>query len=361
VIVVRTSRSFSFNPGPGAFAEAMAPRRRFTRRRDGPGLRQLRHAAAVLAVVGGIVVTTPSAQRPQVVLPALQASLVSHYDFDHPVASDPTTEMDLGSSGTPISLINGGAAMRVEESAYPGSGRALRTQQLNPTVNGNDDWKAGIYAAGGVPSLGRFNAVAGITLMGWIKPNGTNPNPNSVSAAPGDAYSAIGLFGLLAGNSDGHSVRALLELINVAGTMRLVALGRRLDTGDSLTLAATDDWQTLLPMNRWTHVAATFDFDAGTMALYRDGEPLPSSYTPAGDRWSVAGDPEPDLTSPTNPAGIKIGGSFPQNSLERNAFNGLLDDLMFLDRSLSANDVRAQFARFRAGARSRPVSRDQRH
>ena len=317
----------------------------------------VREASAAFVLVGVIAAATSNARNPQVVLPALQASLVAHYDFDHPVAGDPTKEMDLGPSGTPITLINGGAAMRVDEAAYPGSGRALRTQQLNPTVNGNDDWKAGIYAADGVSSLRRFNAVAGITLMGWIKPNGTNPNPNSVSPAPADTFNAIGLFGLLAGNSDGHSVRALLELINVAGTMRLVALGRRLDTGDSLTLAASEEWQTLLPMNRWTHVTATFDFDAGTMALYRNGEPLAASYTPAGDRWSVAGDPEPDVTSPTNPAGIKIGGSFPQNSLERNPFNGLMDDLMFFDRSLTADDVRAQFARFRV-ARTAASDRD---
>ena len=303
---------------------------------------------AVLAAVGVMITVAPSAQRAPVVLPALQPFLVSHYDFDHAVAGDPAREMDLGPSGTAISLINGGAAMRVDEAAYPGSGRALRTQQVNPTLTANDDWKAGIYREGGVPSLARFNAAAGITLMGWIKPNGRNPNPNSMTAAPDDQYNAIGLFGLLAGNSDGHSVRALLELINVAGTMRLVALGRRLDTGDSLTLAATDDWPALLPNGRWTHLAATFDFDAGTMALYRNGELLAASYSPAGDRWGVAGDPEPDVTSPTDPAGIKIGGSFPQNSVERNPFNGLMDDLMFFDRSLKADDIRAQFARFQA-------------
>ncbi len=127
-MIVRTSRPFSFT-----------------------------HAAAVFAVAGGIVVTTPGAQRTPVVVPAIQASLVSHYDFDHPVAGDPTREMDLGSSGTPIALINGGAAMRVEESAYPGSGRALRTRQLNPTVNGNDDWNSALpQKYGGVsPSYNR--------------------------------------------------------------------------------------------------------------------------------------------------------------------------------------------------------------
>ena len=65
---------------------------------------------------------------------------------------------------------------------------------------------------------------------------------------------------------------------------------------NSLILAASDDWETLLPGKSWTHLAATFNFDDGTMALYRNGEPLPATYTAAGDRWEVIGDPEPDAT-----------------------------------------------------------------
>ena len=310
-----------------------------------------RRAGVAAIAIGALVLATPHAQRPSVVLPAMQPFLVSHYDFDHPLAGDPTRETDLGASGTSITLINGGAAMRVDESAYPGSGRALRTKQVNPSVTGNDDWKAGIYAASGVPSLRRFNAASGITLMGWIKPDGTNPNLNSMTPAPDDLYNAIGLFGLLAGNSEGHGVRALLELINVSGTMKLVALGRRVDTGNSVTLAADAEWPTLLPNGRWTHLAATFDFDAGTMALYRNGELLPATYTTAGDQWALAGDAaRPHRTSATDPAGIKIGGSFPQNTTERNAFNGLQDDLMFFDKALSAADIKAQLARFQGRA-----------
>jgi len=82
------------------------------------------------------------------------------------------------------------------------------------------------------------------------------------------------------------------------------------------------------------------------MALYRNGEPLPASYTEAGDRWKVVGDPEPDVISASDPAGIKIGGSYPQHTAERNAFNGCFDDLMFFDRALTAAEVKAQFARF---------------
>ena len=124
------------------------------------------------------------------------------------------------------------------------------------------------------------------------------------------------------------------------------------DTGNSLILAADDDWESLLPHEEWTHLAATFDFDAGTMALYRNGVPLQASYTSTEDRWLVAGEPEPDLTSASDPAGIKIGGSFPQNTAERNAFDGRFDDLMFFNRSLAAADIEAQFARFGGPGRS---------
>jgi Concanavalin A-like lectin/glucanases superfamily len=284
--------------------------------------------------------------RADVVLPGIVSNLVCRYDFDHPVATNAAKETDLGFSGTDINLINGGAAMRTNDGAYPGSALSLQTQQLNPAVNGNDDWKAGIYQTNGLASLSAFSSVTGITIMGWVKPTGTNPNLNSVTVSPSDYYNAVGLMGVLTGNSEGHAVRALLEVIDVSGTLRLVALGRRIDTGNSLTLAATNDWHVLLPNDTWTHVAATFDFDNGTMALYRNGAPLPAAYTTGGDPWSIIGAPEPDVTSSSNPAGIKIGGSFPQNVQERNAFNGRFDDLMFFNRMLSASEVQMQYTNF---------------
>lgn len=107
------------------------------------------------------------------VLPSLSSDLICHYDFDHPVEGDAGKETDLGLSGTVLHLINGGASMRVEDSAYSGAARSLQRQQVNPAINGNDDWKAGVYEADGVATLNAFNAVAGITLMGWVKPTGT--------------------------------------------------------------------------------------------------------------------------------------------------------------------------------------------
>jgi Concanavalin A-like lectin/glucanases superfamily len=284
--------------------------------------------------------------RANIVLPTLATNLICYYDFEHPVAGNSTNEHDLGLSGTDIHLINGGTAMRVSDPAYGASRLSLQIQQINPAASGNDDWKAGIYQTNGVASLSAFSSVKGITLMGWVKPTGTNPNLHSGTPTTNDYYNAVGLFGLLRGGSEGHAVRALLEIINVSGNLRLVALGRRIDDGLSLTLATTNEWQELLPMNVWTHLAATFDFDNSTMALYRNGVPLTANYTSAGDPWGVIGGAEPDFTSATSPAGIKIGGSYPQNTAEANAFNGRFDDLMFFNKVLSAAEVGSQYSSF---------------
>jgi hypothetical protein len=279
------------------------------------------------------------------VIPSLKPALVAYYDFDHPVPDSPGRERDRGRSGTDIDLVNGGAAMRVPDRAHRRSGNAAQFGQVDPAADGNNDWKAGVHSAAGVPSLRAYNAARGATIMGWFKMTGTNPSPNTTTPDPSDMYNAIGLAGVLSGGSQGHDVRALLELINVNGELRVVALGRRVDGASSQTFAASDDWRSILPLGTWVHLAATFDFDNGTMALYRNGKPLPGFSTVAGDPWGVEGEPEPDLTSPTDPAGIKIGGSFPQNTLERNPCNCRMDSLLFLNRPATAGEVRHQYRR----------------
>ncbi|MGR6916399.1 hypothetical protein ACU635_19330 [[Actinomadura] parvosata] len=79
------------------------------------------------------------------------------------------------------------------------------------------------------------------------------------------------------------------------------------------------------------------------MRLYRDGRPLPGSYTVTGDPWGLDGAPEPDLTSPTDPRGIKIGGSHPQNTREQNPCDCRMDGLLFLDRVATPGEIRAQY------------------
>lgn len=275
------------------------------------------------------------------VLPSLVPNLVDYYDFEHPVAGDAGRERDLGSGGTAIDLVNGGAAMRVHDGAYPASSTSIQVRQVNPTAKGNDDWKAGVYSATGVPTMRAFNHVHQVTVMGWVKMTGANPSPDTDSATPGDYYNAVGLVGVLTGDSDGHAVRALLEIIDVNGTLRLVALGRRVDGSSSQTFAANEDWHTLLPQGQWVFLAATFDYGTGTMALYRDGRPLAGFYTLPGDPWGVQnGD---GRSSATDPRGIKIGGSFPQNDRERNPCDCRFDSLMLLDRALTPGEVMAQY------------------
>ena len=280
------------------------------------------------------VVDTRRAPIDKDVEPSLADDVVAAYDFEHPFAANDSYEVDQGPSRTLIRLINGGEQMRVDDGAYPDSNNALQVHSAAESPTGTA-WKAGVYEgdADGVASLSRFNNAKATTVMGWFKMTGQNPTPG---------YNAIGLAGVLAGNSDGHGVRALLELINVNGELRLVALGRRLDTGGSWTYAASQDWHDLLPQDEWVHLAATFDFANGSMALYRNGQPVDGFYTATNDPWRVDG----TGTSATNPRGIKIGGSFPQDGTERNPCNCRMDDLMFLDTVASADEVAQQYRRF---------------
>ncbi|WP_243694914.1 PQQ-dependent sugar dehydrogenase [Labedella populi] len=272
-------------------------------------------------------------------LPELAPSLVAHYDFDHPASGDATTEVDQGWSGTDISLVNGGVEMRVADRAYPGAGEALQTQQMSPRTASNDDWKAGVYDSSGVDSLRPLADTDETAVMGWFKPTGDHPAPNSATANPDDEYNAIGLAGVLTGTSDGHAVRALLEVITVDGELKLVALARRVDGGASWTFAADLPWQEILQKGRWVHLAATFDFAGGEMRLFMNGEELEGDYT-AANPWGEG------ATSPSLPAGIKIGGSYPQNTREANPFNGRMDDVMILDVAPTAEQIAAQYGLF---------------
>lgn len=303
--------------------------------------------ALPLAALLGVTLAVPAVAAPAErlgrpgVFPTLSRNLVAYYDFEHPVPGRPAQEADQGRSGTDITLVNGGAGMRVPDGV--GSRNSVQVKQVNPAEKGTDDWKAGLYAADGVPTLKAFNGAKAATIMGWVKMTGENPSPNPGSSNPGARYGAVGLVGLLSGNSDGHAVRALLELINVDGKLHLVALGRRIDGAASQTFAAKEDWRKLLPLGEWVFLAATFDYDNGTMALYRNGKAVEGFYVDKGDPWAVAGEPEPDLTSATDPRGIKIGGSFPQNTREGNPCNCRLDNLMFLDRAAHPMEVLLQY------------------
>ncbi|MFD7517249.1 LamG-like jellyroll fold domain-containing protein [Streptomyces niveus] len=318
-------------------------------RADPPGRRAARtpgrRAALTLALATTFLATAfaPAGDPTDGADPVSVPRPVAAYDFEHPVPGDYARERDRGLSGTTLDLVNGGAQARVRDDER--RGHVLRTRQVSPTVRGNDDWKAGVYGPQGVPTLSAFNGARQATVMGWFKMTADNPAPNSGTADPDDRYNAIGLAGILSGTSQGHDVRALLELITVDGEMKVVALGRRLDGGSSQTFAADAGWRDVLPPDTWVSLAATFDFDKGTMALYRDARPLPGRYVVPGDPWAVDGPPEPDTASPTDPRGIKIGGSYPQNTQEGNPCDCRMDDLTFFDRALTPAEIRSQYRR----------------
>ncbi|GAA1923397.1 hypothetical protein GCM10009737_26330 [Nocardioides lentus] len=274
--------------------------------------------------------------------PALERDVVAHWDFEHPLGVDGGKEEDQGSSLTLLDLVNGGWASRVADGAHPGSRNSIRTRQVDPVRDGDDDWKAGVWDEAGVESLRPFASNRGTTVMGWFKVTGDLPAADTTTPDPGDRYNAVGLAGILSGDSDGHGVRALLELIDVDGELSLVALGRRLDGGASQTFAADRPWQEILPRGRWVHLAATFDFTTGRMALYQDGERLRGRYTTPGDPWQVDG----TGTSPTLPRGVKIGGSFPQDTRERNPCDCRIDDVALLDVAATPAQVRQQYRRW---------------
>ena len=64
------------------------------------------------------------------VLPTLSRNLVSYYDFEHPVRANLALEQDSGRSGTALSLINGGADMRVRDGAFWRSRTSLQLSGL---------------------------------------------------------------------------------------------------------------------------------------------------------------------------------------------------------------------------------------
>jgi hypothetical protein len=199
-----------------------------------------------------------------------------------------------------------------------------------------------------------LGGTSGITVMGWFKLTGEAPALESNTPDPNDRYDAAGLAGVLSGDSDGHSVRALLELMTVRDTLRLVALGRRLDGGQSRTFAAAEDWRRLLPRDVWVFLAAAFDYDRGAIALYRNGKPLAGAYTNTDDPWAVS-DSARHTASPTAPRGIKIGGSFPQNTAERNACDCRVDDVLILRRALTSLEVNQQYRRFTSARKRAPA------
>ena len=129
------------------------------------------------SALAALLLAPLAASSAPLVPPDLLPALVCASDFEHPAPDDATGELDQGPSGTTLRLVNGGAAMRVADG--PGDGHALQTRQIAPDSAGNDDWKAGVFARDGVPTLAAFAGAPGVTLSGWVKPDGPALRPPS--------------------------------------------------------------------------------------------------------------------------------------------------------------------------------------
>lgn len=252
-----------------------------------------------------------------------QAQLVGRYTFDHPVEGDPTREQDLGSDKTPINVLNG--AQRVDGGAFPGSGKALQSGPIEG--NTNNDHKAGIYFENGSkgPNASTMRGTAkvmGITVMGWFKP-------------AANATRTTSMTGILRGDEniapDPHIARALVEIENIGGGIRVVAMARQRDTDQRRKFRSNRTIAQDLPLNQWSHIAATFNFDTGAVVLYRNGEIVPTTMTEPGS-WSMV-EGVVDVSSNTPAGGIKVGG---QMEGDTTPFTGLIDEVRVYNVDLPA-------------------------
>ena len=126
-----------------------------------------------------LLLAAPAAAHDRDVHRSLERDLVAHYDFEHPVRSNPALERDRGPSGTVLELVNGGADMRVRDGAHRSSRTSIQTRQVDPVTAGNDDWKAGIYSPTGVPTLRAFNDGARDHDHGLVQGHGREPEPRT--------------------------------------------------------------------------------------------------------------------------------------------------------------------------------------
>ena len=86
------------------------------------------------------------------------------------------------------------------------------------------------------------------------------------------------------------------------------------------------------------------------LALYRNGVPIEGTYTANDDPWEIGAGGD-FATSPTPPRGIKLGGSFPQNTREMNPCDCQMDGLMFIDRVATELEIDQQYQRMMGSQR----------
>ncbi|THF75651.1 glycoside hydrolase [Cohnella fermenti] len=90
-----------------------------------------------------------------------------------------------------------------------------------------------------------------------------------------------------------------------------------------------------VPLNTWSHLAATFDGEAGRLRLYLNGAPAGSLDVPAGSALTPC--PADLLIGRNNQAAVLA------EAFLMNHFDGWMDELSILDRALSAAQIGALY------------------
>ena len=164
------------------------------------------------------------------------------------------------------------------------------------------------------PSLPETSAQTGFTLSAWVA-------PHAFEWGDGEKYS-----GLLSQYDDARKAGF------VFGIHRHGAWGIRLGLGGRRSMNVKTR-SSPVPIDRWTHVAASFDPSAKAVTLYRDGRRIGQSALPGDASYRHADMP---LRIGKHSKPMSVAGIF-----DFNTYHGLLDEVRIAPTPLSAMAIAA--------------------
>jgi len=157
-----------------------------------------------------------------------------------------------------------------------------------------------------VPPSASLNLTAGMTLEAWILPTTASPSRKVLwKDWPGQGISIYGLgfgFGAASNSPEGFFTN---------------------ENGIPVGLGSPPD----LPLNAWSHVAATYDAATSTMSLYVNGT--------LRDSRVIFASPSPITTST---GALLIGGNTTSSSA---LFQGRIDEVRIYNRALSQGEIQS--------------------
>jgi hypothetical protein len=175
-----------------------------------------------------------------------------------------------------------------------------------------NSFRQGTYTGVQIPDSPAYALTNSLSLAGWIRPRGDG----YIIFSRGDHRPGLDPYGL--SMQDNHVLRFW-----ICGT-----------SNDQSAYVEVE-----IPYFVWTHVAATFDGDTGTMDLYTNGVLAVQTNTTVRPMGPLEADQSPGIGIGNLNDG---GNSFP--------FVGEIDGIALYDRALSAREVEACYAQYAASA-----------